>query len=52
MSLFRLLFFSFLPTPRLTVFQLGDTVADVVDALVDLLMLALSLLPHGLSLLL
>ncbi len=33
-------------------FQLSDAVADGVDALVDLLVLALRLLPHGLTLLL
>lgn len=39
-------------SPTLTVFQLSDAVADGVDALVDLLVLALRLLPHGLALLL
>lgn len=33
-------------------FQLSDAVVDGVDALVDLLVLALRLLPHGLTLLL
>lgn len=37
---------------RLTVFQLSDAVAGSVEALVDLFMLALCLLPHGLTLLL
>lgn len=44
---------SSLSPPRiLTVFQLGDSVADGVDALVYLLVLALRLLPHRLALLL
>lgn len=41
-----------LPSSRLTVLQLRDAVADGVEALVDLLVLALRLLPHGLTLLL
>lgn len=40
------------PTRRLTVFQLRDAMADGVQALVDLLLLALRLLPHCLTLLL
>lgn len=37
--------------PKLTVFKLGYAVADGVDALVDLLVFAVCLLPHGLTLL-
>ena len=47
-----LLLFLFIPPRILTVFQLSDSVADGIDALVYLLVLALRLLPHRLALLL